>query len=262
MKLNESVKILKQFEEESGIHFCSDHYGKMQGLFSLSTSPLDNPFCVSRSKQPLLPEELEGYPIVCRDCYSSNLYKRRKTNDDCGRKNARILNERILDVNEWPSVNQKDFPYGRIEAFGETKSWIQQANYFQFAAHNPQIRIADWTKNPRFVEEAIEHGYAVPDNVEMVMSSMRENRPDDPSRYPFFTKVFTVYSLAWLEKNKKEPDFINCGGRSCLGCGLCYRPVNPEDKGVQIINGRPVLFVNELRKQDHKKAEKLGYIIS
>ena len=260
--MNKSIRALKEFENEYGIHFCSDHYGKMKGLVSISTSQLDNPFCISRSKQPLLPEELEGYPIVCRDCYSSNLYKRRKTNDECGRRNARILNTGIIDEENWPIVNQSDFPLCRIEAFGETKSWIQQANYFQFASRNRNLHIADWTKNPKFVKEAIEHGYRIPDNVEMVLSSMRENRPDNPERYPFFSKVFTVYSLAWLVKNKKGPDFINCGGRSCLGCRKCYLPVDPNDKNVRIINGKPILFVNELRKQDHKKAEKLGYSIN
>lgn len=256
---NQSIKNLKAFEEDTGIHFCSDHYGKMTGLFSINTSPLDNELCASRATKPLSPEELEEYPVVCRDCYSRRYFKFRTTNNVRGVFNGQALNERILDVSEWPTVSKKDFPYGRIEAFGDTKSWIQQANYFQLAKNNPDIQFGDWTKNPWFISKAIEEGYPIPPNVEIVLSSLHENRPDNPEKYPFVRKVFTVYSLAWLLKNNKGPEFINCGGRSCLKCGRCYRPVNPKDPNVQIINGNPVLFVNEIRKQDQAKAEKIGW---
>lgn len=233
----------------------------MRGLFSINTSPLDNPLCISRSKEPLKKEELKGYPVVCRDCYSTNLFKTRKTNDACGRRNADELNSQIIETSKWPIVLSEDFPYGRIEAFGDTKSWIQQANYFLMAMRNPSIQYGDWTKNPGFISECIKHGYVVPANVEIVLSSLHENMPDDPSLFPFVNKVFTVYSLDWLIENKKDSSFINCGGRSCLKCGKCYLPVNKDDRSIRIINGKAVLFVNELRKQDQKRAERLGWVI-
>ena len=258
---NQSIKNLKAFETETGIHFCSDHYGKMKGLFSINTSPLDNDLCASRSQKPLTPEELEEYPVVCRDCYSRRYFKFRTTNNVRGVVNGKKLNERVYDTNEWPAVAKEDFPYGRIEAFGDTKSWVQQANYFQLACRNPRIQFGDWTKNPWFIKEAIDKGYSIPQNVEIVLSSLHENRPDDPSKYPFIRKVFTVYSLAWLIKNNKGQEFINCGGRSCLKCGKCYRTINPNDPNVKIINGNPVLFINEIRKQDQSKAQKMGWVL-
>ena len=257
--MNQSISNLKGFESETGIHFCSDHYGKMKGLFSINTSPLDNELCASRAKKPVSPEELEEYPVVCRECYSRRYFRFRSTNNVRGVVNGQKLNDRIYEISEWPLVYKKDFPYGRIEAFGDTKSWIQQANYFQLAKRNSDIQFGDWTKNPWFISEAISHGFQIPSNVEIVLSSLHENRPDDPSKYPFVRKVFTVYSLAWLLKNGKSQEFINCGGRNCLKCGKCYKPVNPKDSNVQIINDVPVLFINEIRKQDQKKAQKLGW---
>ncbi len=256
---NKSIKILKDFEKESGIHFCSDHYGKMKGLFSINTSPLDNELCSLRAKKAVSAEELEEYPIVCRECYSRRYFRFRTTNNVRGIANGQILNSKLFEVTEWPKIQKQDFPFGRIEAFGDTKSWIQQANYFQLAKRNPRIQFGDWTKNPWFITEAIDHGFEPPQNVEIVLSSLHENKPDDPLKYPFIKKVFTVYSLAWLLKNKKNQEFINCGGRSCLKCGKCYLPVDSQDPNVKIIDDRPILYINEIRKQDQRKALNMGW---
>ena len=41
---------IKSFENKYGVRFCFDHTGKMENMFSLSTSVLENKICAARAK--------------------------------------------------------------------------------------------------------------------------------------------------------------------------------------------------------------------
>ena len=58
------TKTIKDFENETGIGFCTNHRGKMTDLYSLSTSPLCNENCMKRSK-------IKG--SICEKCFSMNM---------------------------------------------------------------------------------------------------------------------------------------------------------------------------------------------
>jgi len=135
-------------------------------------------------------------------------------------RNAEILRAEIIPAEKWPTTTGVIF---RLESFGDLGNWIQAANYLNFARKNPQTRFSLYTKNPRFIAEAIAKGYEKPENLIIVFSSLFLNsRAKAP--YPFIDKVFTVY-----ESEDKAPDGINCGARNCFACQRCYRASKPGE---------------------------------
>ena len=162
------------------------------------------------------------------------MMKRYKTLDAALVNNARILTSQVLPSEVLPLIPVK---YFRFEAFGDIINAAQVINYFNIAKKNPETLCALWTKNPQIIAQAIELGHAKPLNLQIVLSSPILNRPlraVTSSKYDFIDKIFTVY-----DKQHAAGVGINCGARSCLACGRCYRP-NPEGVKIQ--------FVNELLK--------------
>lgn len=107
---------------------------------------------------------------------------------------------------------------------------IQAANYIRIAAKNPDTLCALWTKNPQYIQQAINAGFVIPANLQIVLSSPIINKPIKSTRFEFVNKIFTVY-----DKKAAKDVNINCGARSCLACGRCYRP-NPDGAKIQYIN--------------------------
>lgn len=209
--------------ELGGVHYCLDHIGKMSGIISLSTSVICNPICQQRRQ--------EGNSI-CAHCFAVTNMAYRTSMQPVYEKNFRILNGSILDDSVIPIIPSR---YGRGESFGDYASANAVINFWKLAKKNPDTLFAMWTKNLRFVAEAIENGWKKPSNVQIVYSSPFTNKTAVvPEKYAAFVdKVFTVYD----KKEAKNVD-INCGARSCLACGRCYRK-NP--KGVKIQEIREVL---------------------
>lgn len=209
--------------ELGGVHYCLDHSGKMSGIISLSTSVLCNPICQQRRK--------EGNSI-CAHCFAATNMAYRTSMQPVYEKNFRILNGSILDDSVIPIISSR---YGRGESFGDYASANSVINFWKLAKKNPDTQFAMWTKNLRFIAEAIEAGWKKPSNVQIVYSSPFVNKTAVvPEKYAgFVDKVFTVYD----KKEAKNVD-INCGARSCLACGRCYRK-NP--KGVKIQEIREIL---------------------
>lgn len=200
-------------KQPSGLHFTLNHTGKMNGIHSLSTSCKHNPQCQKNAQIP---------GSICSHCFSFAMMKRYTNLDGCMDRNGEILRNSVLPVEFWPVTTGQIF---RLESFGDLANWMQAANYLNFARRNPQTRFSLYTKNPRFIAEAIAKGYEKPENLVIVFSSLFLNaRAKAP--YPFIDKVFTVY-----ESENKAPDGINCGARNCFACQRCYRK-NPD--GVKI----------------------------
>lgn len=197
--------------QPSGLHFTLNHTGKMQGIHSLSTSCKGNAQCQKNA-------QIKG--SICEHCFSFAMMKRYTNLDACMERNAQILRAGILPADQIPTTTGVIF---RFESFGDLANWIQAANYIQIAARNPQTRFALYTKNPRFIAEAIAKGYEKPANMVIVFSSLFLNA-QARAPYPFIDKVFTVY-----ETEDKAPAGINCGARSCFTCQRCYRASKPGE---------------------------------
>lgn len=208
---------VNQFEALTGIHFTTNMNGKMEGMQSLSTSCTVNPYCLERIK---------NNDMVCSHCFAFSQLNRWKNNLPCFEKNAELLTDEVIPVENWPILNCLFF---RFESFGDLINFKQCVNYFNLCKKNPMVRFALWTKNPWIIDEAIERGYDKPENLVIVYSSpLLNQRANDNMlvKYPFIDKIFTVYDASNAEKVN-----INCGGNKCINCGLCYNKNN-----VNIIN--------------------------
>lgn len=196
-------------KQVTGLHFTLNHTGKMAGIHSLSTSCKGNEQCRKNAEIP---------GSICSHCFSFAMMKRYTNLDGCMQRNAEILRAGIIPADQWPVTTGQIF---RLESFGDLGNWIQAANYLNFARRNPQTRFSLYTKNPRFIAEAIKQGYTKPENLVIVFSSLFLNAQARPP-YPFIDKVFTVY-----DSEEKAPQGINCGARSCFTCQRCYRASKP-----------------------------------
>ena len=226
MQTNTITKTRNNF---AGIHYTTTHTAKMNGVVSLSTDINTNPICNGRRK-------LEG--SICSLCFSARMWDNEtgqyRRNNQAFRRNTEILCGRLLNDSEIPVIDPKRFPLFRFEAFADLQSVTQVLNYFKIARKNPGVKFALWTKNPGFVARAVVVS-PVPDNLQIVLSSMGINKPTRGDRFPFVSKVFTVYDN---ETAHRENIAINCGARSCMGCQLCYKP-NPD--GVSVVQVRELV---------------------
>lgn len=204
--------------ELGGLHYTINHTGKMAGLQSLSSSIVLNPNCVRR---------MQKQDSICSKCFAAAMMNRYKDLDRCLQGNTPILTGSILPDSVLPVIPSR---YFRFEAYADLNNWIQFVNYRNIAAKNPDTLCALWTKNPHIIAQALERGYTIPANLQIVLSSPLVNKPIKLTKYNFVNKIFTVY-----DKTASKGVNINCGARSCLACGRCYRP-NPEGAKIQYIN--------------------------
>lgn len=201
-----------------GLHYCVNHTGKMSGLHSLSTSVTVNSYCLRR--------QAKG-DSICAHCFSASMMKQYKALNEATTRNAEILTASILPVSVLPLIPVR---YFRFESFGDLINTNQVINYFNIARKNPDTLCALWTKNPHIIAKAIEAGHSKPANLQIVLSSPFVNKAIKTTKYEFIDKIFTVY-----DKEAAKAVNINCGARSCLNCGRCYRP-NPDGAKIQYIN--------------------------
>ena len=229
-----TLELKKQLQEA----ITTNHSGKMAFIWSISTSCRDNAQC---KKNALIKDG------VCAKCYAAALLEHRSSLDEKLHRNTALLTTEILPLEALPTIFNQ---YFRFEAFGDLMNAVQVVNYFNIAATNPLVKCALWTKNPQFIDEAIKiYGVKKPDNLNIVYSSLFLNNAVQNIRvkYPFIDKIFTVYTADYLKDNSDIK--INCGGRSCANCLRCYEK-------------NETVYINELLKQDSKKALKLGLNIN
>ena len=170
---------------------------------------------------------------------------------------GKVLSEKLLSENELPivpgfygaAVSEKNpdqgfsdnRPHERIESFGDTANDIQARNYIRLVKNNPRVMFSAWTKNPEHWYRAILAENGKPENLKLILSSYRMNKPDIDiavkynSLYPgMIDTVFTV----WTENSALHNGIIlNCCGserdkiipRQCSTCMNCYlKNGNPE----------------------------------
>lgn len=199
----------------SGLHFTTKHTGKMAGMASISTSVTTNERCAKNA-------QIKG--SICEKCFAAKQMKIFPSMEKPMVENQRILTSEILPPEKLPIINHI---YFRFESFGDLNNATQVKNYFNICYKNPRVKFALWTKNPDYIAQAIREGYSKPDNLNIVLSSLFVNQ-ERKNPFPFVDKVFTVYDADHIESQGIE---INCGAKSCFGCGLCY-----EKNGITVIN--------------------------
>ena len=199
----------------NGLHFTTNHTGKMSGMASISTAVCNNERCKKNASIP---------GSICAKCYAATMAKRFPGMEKPLVQNQQILTSNILPDELLPVINVL---YFRFEAFGDLNNDIQVINYFNICKKNPNVKFALWTKNPDYIAKAIKAGHEKPENLNIILSSLFINK-ERKTRYDFVDKIFTVYDPQYIEKENIE---INCGARNCFECGLCY---NKND--IRIIN--------------------------
>lgn len=194
------------------IHYATKkRHSKLDGLISISTSKDMNKLCKARAL-------VEGG--VCSRCYVNHfMFPSVEKNLTA---NYELLHERVFSPEEWESgLNIGYVPSGlaRIESFGDVDSIIQAANYINIIRAFPGLQWGIWSKSLHIWMKAFEQ-YGKPDNCTFVYSSFLLNRYSTiPTEYmKYIDHLFTVY-----DKQHVMSADINCGGRSCKECRLCYR---------------------------------------
>lgn len=217
---------MTEIEKKYDIHFCKNHTGKMNGLTSISTSPLCNTLCKTRCKNP---------NSICSHCYSMNMQKMYKGLKENLIDNYNVLTSVIIPKKEIPFLISETGLF-RFEAFGDLENEIQVVNYFNMANKNKHMSCALWTKNPWIIKSAIDkYNLKKPSNLKIIGSSYNTNEPmtDFYKRYDFIDNVFTVYDKKFIKKHDIN---ITCGSRSCANCQKCY------------IGGHDSFEINEKKK--------------
>ena len=178
---------------------CSVMSGKMKGIPSINTNPLTNSFCNGQ-------QEVKN--SICRSCYSRKMLTTfRKFCAPPWEKNGRILSTRILAKEELPIINSR---YIRIHSHGELINMTHLHNIIAIAKVNRHSRFVTWSKRKNLVGRV-----DLPRNLKFIYSTPKVNETKIilPKN---FSKVFSVYTDSSLAE-------INCHGKTCLSCLLCYK---------------------------------------
>lgn len=199
---------VSEVEKYLGWHFTTEHSGKMAGMVSVSSSPMVNPRCAARAKNPR---------TICAHCFARRMIEFYSTMGAALAYNSGLLSTVDIPADLMPVINAL---YFRIEAFGDTMNARHAENYLRLIECNPLVSFAWWTKNPDFTAAAlVAHGNR-PDNVNFIVSSPFLNKAATVARYPWVDEVFTVYDDDTARAHCVD---INCGARHCLTCLRCYR---------------------------------------
>lgn len=198
--------------------FITDkHTKKMEGMVSINTSTMKNPFCIKAAKTD----------TICKKCYAFQLeafYSHGGKFIPSYKKNGDILSKRMLNEEQIGKVIKKlkKFNIVRFHAFGELLNLTHAYNYVNIAKAAPEKMFALWSKRADIIKHIKD---VKPENLITIYSTPRVDVLD-PIKPIGFDKVFTVYSRKFVKENNIE---INCGGRSCISCQSCYKLDGPEN---------------------------------
>ena len=197
-----------------------DYYGvtdsmqaKMKGMWSLNTSPRENPFCLKM-------RATEG--AICEHCYSKITESRWKNCHAAWAHNYHVLTKNVLKDNEL--VIFKNREVFRFQAHGDLGNRIHYVNLVKIAEANPKVKFALWTKNLDVIKEG---GIIKLPNLVHVYSGIKLNGLGT-ARPKGFDKIFRVFTRPFLREHTEIK--INCAN-ICNECRLCY-----EKNDVNIIN--------------------------
>ena len=210
---------------------------KMDGILSLSTSCEHNERCMRRYN--LEKNYHLTVSVICSNCFAMATIKARTTVANAMRYNAMVLQGRLLSDYEINLIAteivmallKNGTNKLRLESFGDIANTIHATNYINLCSKvytlNHSVRIAWWTKNIDILIEAWENTSEdtlqnVRKNTNIILSSVFVDIPMHPK---FVAKVESILKMSVMvftvERHKNEK--TNCGAKSCLKCGFCYR---------------------------------------
>lgn len=181
--------------------------GKMEGICSVNTSPLKNPFCNKMNANS---------KTICSKCYSRRmLVTARKNCNPAFEKNTEELSKRLLKDDEVPKIKQKTC---RFHSHGELVNATHWKNFKRIAEKNPNTFFTLWTKRLNLIKDK-------PDNMQVIYSNPIENSP--VTEIP--EGCVGVYNVVSKEYAKAKGLHYNCGEKSdkCKICGICYTKGTP-----------------------------------
>lgn len=174
--------------------------GKLKGIPSLNTSPLDNKFCEAMSKKK---------DSICGSCYSiSMLTRHRKSCREPWKINGEFLSRKVHPREYLPKP--PNALYVRFSSHGELINENHCLNLFKLCTMSPNTTFTLWTKRINIVNKAIKK-FGKPDNLILVYSALGLDAEIELPKH--FDKVFIVQS--------KKDDKTNCFG-ACMDCLKCY----------------------------------------
>ena len=211
-------------------HIVFDHDAKMHGVISLSTYVGNNIYCLARCNNCT--------NAICKYCYANSLTKQRYYLKMKLIRIMAIFTNIELSKSDIPVIDNTIYPYFRFESFGDINNKLQFKNYNLFAAVNPGVNFTIWTKNPGIIQQCINAGLQLSNNLIIGLSSLYLNTPEikKAKKYPFIRFLFTVYDDDYIAAHNIN---INCGAKHCISCGICYKYLHEyKNGGLYIINER------------------------
>lgn len=202
----------------------SNRASKLAGLTSISTSALDNKFCMAKKLQAMLHPEKN---IICRFCYAITQQRQQIGVMLCGIRNKKILSSVLIPIKYFKYADVGTDKNQRIEAFGDVDNTTQTRNYIRLCKAWLKKFFAAWSKNTLIWFQSFEIE-GKPVNLCFVVSSLIINviQPIAEKYMCYVDHRFTVFEKQFAKDHDIK---INCGGRKCLGCLLCYRKNNVFD---------------------------------
>lgn len=211
-----TITTARQIEALACLHVSESMTGKLEDVNAISTASSANPICQARSKD---------CDSICSHCFALLTLDRYNDLEQAAIVNLVILNAMVYSRAAWKTARIPASAAGdifRIEAFGDTASAIQAANYVIMAATHRHIKaFGIWSKNLGFWASAFE-ALGKPRNIIFTASSPVMNTPATiPERFRWFLDhVFTVYTSDYAIAHDIN---INCGDRKCANCRRCYK---------------------------------------
>ena len=179
------------------VHRKGNGSNKMEGMVSINTSALNNPFCESMQKG-------NG---ICKHCYSRKQERAYPAVRRCYARNGEIMSSRVIPFDELPRINAA---FVRFSAFGELINDNHLINLKNICIVNPFVRFTLWTKRKDIVEKYRKLG-ALPTNLKLIYSNPRlDHIIETPEGWDGVFNVVTT-----------EKEQINCVGK-CMNCLRCY----------------------------------------
>lgn len=190
--------------------------GKLDGIAGVNTSALDNAFCEHMAKNE---------KSICSKCYSRKMLESYRANcRPAFNKNAEILANDLMYEEEIKPCN-KNVKYIRFSAHGELINLVHLYNCFQISKVNKEKICTLFTKRIDLLKQINQS--EIPENMIIIYSNplidspLSEEYIKDLQIVLNVNKVFNVFTKKYsMDKGIS----INCGGKKCKDCLVCYSP--------------------------------------
>ena len=198
------------------VHITKSPTGKMEGIQSINTNTLTNPFCkkVSKNKNS-----------ICSKCYSIRQLKTIRTN--CIKPfqhNSNLLSKRILNNNEIPTILQSKF---RFNSHSELINLTHLKNLMLITKNNKHCTFALWFKRYDLIKQYFSK-HKTPKNLRLIFSNSKIDKP--LTKLPKYChKTFNSVSKDYANKNE-----VNCSGK-CINCLKCYTITDTTEHIIEFI---------------------------